>query len=96
MEEISTQDKKNIKKILKSGFEKFKNDPDYPMPDLAYKMLKIWLNDIDKYLYVVSNYLAKNSEATISDAAIDGVFPYIMAFQNFFQEHYIEEQVTEK
>jgi hypothetical protein len=99
MEEISIKDKKVLKQLLKDGFERFNDDRDHdpiPMPDMCYKMMKIWLNDIDNYLGVVHKYLNENQEATIQDAAIEGVFPYIMAFREFFKEHYIEGEITEK
>ena len=43
---------------------------------------------------MIRDYLDKNLGATIKDAAISGVFPYVMTFRDFFEEHYIEEQIT--
>ena len=104
VQDLSISDKRQIKKILRDAISKFTIDPDYPMPDLGEGILKDWSKDITNYYDLIDAYLFKKTRdksnygglIDIVDIVIEGIFPYVMAFQDFFTRYYIKDNVTKQ
>ena len=92
-------EKREIKNLLTAGVNGFLKDPGYPLDDLGKKILIFWSKDIDNYYDLIINYLVKNpnpNDRKVSDVVIKGVFPYVMAFQEFFTLHQLKSKISEE
>ena len=88
---LTKSDKQEIKKTLFKGINAFVNDADYPLDNLGKNMLKTWSKDIDNYYELILYYLYRNpNDNTVSDIIVKGIFPYVMAFQEFFTLHQLK------
>ena len=99
--DLSNYDKQQIKKLLSDLIQHLPNDPDYPIPDLGEGILKYWCKDTTNYNELIDFYLKKNkSDKPINERVVDivleGIFPYIMSFQEFFTSYHIKDNVTGK
>tara|TARA_Y100000768_G_C23810856_1_gene601719 strand:+ start:43 stop:744 length:702 start_codon:yes stop_codon:yes gene_type:complete len=99
--DLSIYDKQQIKKTLSDLIQHLPNDPDYPIPDLGEGILKYWSKDMTNYYEFIDAYLKRNkSDKPINERVVnivlEGIFPYIMAFQEFFTSYHIEDNVTEQ
>jgi hypothetical protein len=94
--ELSISDKRQIKQILRRGIMNFTKDPDYPLPDIGERMLDDWSKNMTNYNDLIDLYLSENTNAKPGKLVEKGIFPYVMAFQEFFKEQYIEDGVTVK
>ena len=99
--DLSNYDKEQIKKLLSDLIQHLPNDPDYPIPDLGEGILKYWCKNTSNYNELIDFYLKKNkSDKPINERVVDivleGIFPYIMSFQEFFTSYHIKDNVTTK
>ena len=99
--DLSNYDKEQIKKLLSDLIQHLPNDPDYPIPDLGEGILKYWCKNTTNYNELINFYLKKNkSDKPINERVVDivleGIFPYIMSFQEFFTSYHIKDNVTGK
>ena len=99
--DLSNYDKQQIKKLLSDLIQHLPNDPDYPIPDLGEGILKYWCKNTTNYNELIDFYLKKNkSDKPINERVVDivleGIFPYIMSFQEFFTSYHIKDNVTGK
>lgn len=99
--DLSNYDKEQIKKLLSDLIQHLPNDPDYPIPDLGEGILKYWCKNTTNYNELIDFYLKKNkSDKPINERVVDivleGIFPYIMSFQEFFTSYHIKDNVTGK
>ena len=99
--DLSNYDKQQIKKLLSDLIQHLPNDPDYPIPDLGEGILKYWCKNTTNYNELIDFYLKKNkSDKPINERVVDivleGIFPYIMSFQEFFTSYHIEDKLTGK